>query len=159
MVRDEEAARDLTQDSLIKMMEGLGGFDARAKLSTWVYRITMNCCLSYLRREGIRKHASLHDKKAVTGATLGDLLAEKRELSGESRVLKRESEAVLTQSLGEIDPDHRSVLVLRDMQGLEYQQICEVLEIPIGTVKSRLFRARAALREVIEIRMGERGDE
>lgn len=155
MVRNDEDARDLTQESMMKVLEGLATFDARARLSTWVIRVTMNCCLSHLRKRKLRRHLSL-DAPPDTVATSppgehgGLNVADTRELGATASVERDEASRLVIRALDSLDPDMRAVLVLRDMQDLDYQQIAEVIDAPVGTVKSRLFRARAALREAIE---------
>ena len=154
MVRHAEEARDLTQESMIKVIEGLESFDARAKVSTWIIRVTMNCCISHLRKRKLRSHLSLDIP--ATGSSdpdagpIGAQLPEQVEPQPEQRVEQEESRGLVIRALGVIDPQMRAVLVLRDMHDLDYQQIAEVIESPVGTVKSRLFRARAALRDAIE---------
>ena len=155
MVRHPEDAADLTQDTLIRIMEGLPGFDGRAAFSTWVIRIAMNCCLSHLRRQKVRKAGSLDEPGGPAGEPLGARIASKREPQGPGGVEQNEMRAALLAGLQELDPQMRAVLVLRDLQDLDYQQITEVMGIPVGTVKSRLFRARAALRRATDRIMGE----
>lgn len=161
MVRDPETARDLTQDAMVKVIQGLDSFDNRARFSTWLTRVAMNVCISYMRKRKLRRHASLDAPMASGGGgagaseggrTFSDALEAAPEPSGQERVETREDRDMLLAALDTLDPDHRAVLVLRDGQDLDYQQIGEVLGVPIGTVKSRLFRARAALREAIEQR-------
>lgn len=154
MVRDRELASDLTQDAFIKIIKGLDSFDERAKLSTWVYRVTMNVCLSKLRSEKLRRHASLESLGAGPGRDEGrrpDLgFAQEREPGAESGVEEDEDRRRVVAALDVLSEEHRAILVLRDGRGLEYEQIAEALDIPIGTVRSRLFRARAALRQAME---------
>jgi len=160
MVTDAELAGDLTQDALIRTIEGLDSYDGRSKLSTWIIRVTMNCCLSYLRKQKIRRHQSLD--QAVDREGLGSLL-EKLEEQGEPAaaelVEQDELRRILLRALADLDPEARSILVLRDLQGLDYQQIAEVQAVPVGTVKSRLFRARASLRIEAQRQMGSSGGE
>lgn len=154
MVRDRELANDLTQDAFIKVIKGLDTFDERAKLSTWVYRVTVNVCLSKLRSEKLRRHASLESiasggrREADGRSELG--FAQEREPGAESGVEEDEARQRMLAALDVLSDEHRAILVLRDGRGLEYEQIAEALDIPIGTVRSRLFRARAALRQAIE---------
>ena len=165
MLRDHEQAADLTHDALIKVIEGLDRYDGRAKLSTWVIRVTMNCCLSHLRKQKLRRHASL-DEPIEGGGTMGQNLGSEMgvnpggmaEPTGAERVERTEEEEVLVAALAAIDPQMRAVLVLRDLQGLDYQQMTEVLGLPVGTVKSRLFRARTALRTQVESMMKDAND-
>lgn len=154
MVRDRDLAADLTQDAFIKVIKGLDTFDDRAKLSTWVYRVTMNVCLSKLRSEKLRRHASL-DSMATGGGRdperrneLG--ISQEREPAADRGVERDEERRRMISALDALSDEHRAILVLRDGRGLEYEQIAEALDIPIGTVRSRLFRARAALRQAIE---------
>lgn len=159
MVRDYEAARDLTQDSMVKVIQGLDSFDNRARFSTWLTRVSMNVCISYMRKRRLRRHASLDAPIGGEGAkgagpgrqsAFSDALESPEEHGAQGRVEQREDREMLLAALDLLDPDHRAVLVLRDAQDLDYQQIGDVLGVPLGTVKSRLFRARAALREAIE---------
>jgi RNA polymerase sigma-70 factor (ECF subfamily) len=190
MVHDPELARDLAQDSLVKVLEGLASYDGRSKLSTWVIRVTMNCCLSYLRKRKLRSHLSLdepigphgaprghgiaaagrpagdfgpagHSGAAAPGVisgSLGGTGASAGEPSGLQRVEQAETRSMILAALASLDPDTRSLLVLRDMQDLDYEQIAAVIDAPIGTVKSRLFRARAALRQAMESQLGRTED-
>jgi RNA polymerase sigma-70 factor (ECF subfamily) len=154
MVRNGEEAADLTQDALVRIMEGLHSYDGRAALSTWVIRVTMNCCLSHLRKQKLRRHGSLDEPSRGGEEPWSARLEAEGELSASGRVEQAEMRAALLRALRELDPDMRAILVLRDLQELEYQQIGEVLEIPIGTVKSRLFRARVALRQAARLELG-----
>jgi RNA polymerase sigma-70 factor (ECF subfamily) len=159
MVRDEHDARDLAQDAMVKLLQGLDSYDGRAKLSTWVIRISLNCCLSHLRKQRLRRHGSI-DRDWPQGAG-GPVLAAGagRELLATGGVERTEMQNILSRALGSLDPQMRAVLVLRDMQDLEYSQIAGVLDIPVGTVKSRLFRARMALRTAVEAQESKGGAE
>lgn len=156
MVNDRELAADLTQDAMIKVIEGLGSYDGRAKLSTWIIRVTMNVCLSRLRAERVRRHVSLDapTERGPTGGGLGGRADAWRGEDGEpqptERVERDEIRRKVSAALLRVAPEQRAILVLRDCRGLDYEQIAEVLAVPVGTVKSRLFRARSALREVLE---------
>ncbi|MEE8508876.1 MAG: RNA polymerase sigma factor [Myxococcota bacterium] len=156
MVRHPDDADDLTQDAMVKVLEGLDTYHGRSQLSTWIIRVTMNCCLSHLRKQKVRRHGSLEElsgsgESAGVGAVRG-------ELSPLARVEQAERQALLLRLLRGLDPQMRAVLVLRDMQDLDYAQIGEVMEVPVGTVKSRLFRARAALRAAAEQKLDSTSD-
>jgi len=156
MVRDGHEARDLTQDAMLRVIQGLDSYDGRSKLSTWIIRVTMNTCLSHLRKQKVRRHGSLD---AGSGTAISGPLDPRSfgELSPPGRVELAEMKLLLGRALLCLDSDMRAVLVLRDMQELEYERIAGVLEVPIGTVKSRLFRARLALRAAVEVELGGRG--
>lgn len=154
MLGDREQARDLTQDTMVRLIEALDGFDGRARFATWMTRIAMNVCLSHLRKQRLRRHASL-DASPSRGSERstpapGTTLEQGREPHGASRVELSDDTARLRRALGRLDPDARAILILRDMRGLDYRQIAETLDVALGTVKSRIFRARAALREAME---------
>ena len=146
MAPSRDEAEDLLQESLVRIIGALSQFRGEAKISTWMLRVTVNTCLTVHRKRRTRQARvmALPDPEIARtnekGAEPGALDAvEQRELM--SRV-KRVFAAL---------PSHqRAILVLRDFQQLDYQEIATVLEVPVGTVKSRLFRARLALREGVE---------
>lgn len=161
--RSRQTAADLCQDAMVKIIQGLPTFDGSAKFSTWAIRVTMNVCLSHLRGAKLRAHASLDEHAhghAGTADGAGRLAFDRsgtrgsglpgREPNAPSSVLRDEQRSLIAAALVRIDPDQRSILVLRDVRGLDYDQIAHVLGVAVGTVKSRLFRARAALRQAVE---------
>jgi RNA polymerase sigma-70 factor (ECF subfamily) len=168
LVHDRDLASDLTQDTFVKVIQHLDKYDGRSKLSTWLIRIAMNVSLSKLRSEKLRRHASL-DAPAGGGSgrgrgggpgprsgedtpSRGSQIAQNKELSGVAGVERDQERLALLEALRLVDDEQRAILILRDGHGLEYEQIAEALGIAVGTVKSRLFRARLALREAIERR-------
>lgn len=153
--RARQEAADLAQDAMVKIIQGLSSFDGSSRLSTWMIRVTMNVCLSHLRAQKHRKHAPL-DSGTIESPRPG---AEGEPPVG-SGVEQKELRRRVESALGRLDLEHRTVLVLRDVRGLDYDQIAQVLGVATGTVKSRLFRARAALRDVLEAEGGSgRGDD
>jgi RNA polymerase sigma-70 factor (ECF subfamily) len=156
MVHNRDLASDLTQDAFVKIIQGLESFDGRAKLSTWMIRITMNVCLSKLRSEKLRRHASLEGLQEGTQSNTGPSdrpgrgFEQDREPASPSGVEAHEDQERVLLALRQLDPDQRAVLILCDCRGHSYEQIAEVLGVAVGTVKSRLFRARTALREIVE---------
>ena len=148
MVGDRDLAADLTQEAMVKIIQGLDTYDGRSRLSTWLIRVTMNVCLSRMRSERLRRHASLDTAPDGPGSFPG--APSSVEPTGHSGVERREQRQQLADALLSVNADHRSILILRDVRGLDYEQIGEALGIAVGTVKSRLFRARLALRRVLE---------
>lgn len=183
MLREGDEAADLTQEAMVRILDGLHTFDGRSQVSTWIIRVTMNCCLSHLRKRKLRRHVSLDDPgqrsgswgtigaalsgsgsrpalgaaTSTSGGTLGTTGGGGAEPTGASRVELDERRHALLRGLARLDADMRAIIVLRDTQGLDYQQIGDVLDVPVGTVKSRLFRARAALRGLVEEELGSEG--
>ncbi|MHC5109472.1 MAG: RNA polymerase sigma factor [Planctomycetota bacterium] len=146
-----EDARDLTQEAFLKAFEGIGTFRHQSSFYTWVFRIAVNLALSHRRRESRRPTISL-DQPMGTEETQAASLA--RQVAGDEAQPDRvigaaEMQGAIAHALQMLELDFRVVVVLRDIEGFGYQEIGEILDIPPGTVKSRLFRARMALREAI----------
>ncbi|GIW73731.1 MAG: RNA polymerase sigma factor [Phycisphaerales bacterium] len=141
---DPDAAEEITQETLIKALTGLERFDGRSALGTWLHRIAVNACSSRLRSDRVRK------ARRVSWSQAEELAAPSSVQQDDTGVDAAQRRRLVSAGLDRISPEHRIVLVLRDVQGLEYEQIAEVLGVPVGTIKSRLFRARAALRRAIE---------
>lgn len=150
MMHDQWLAEELTQETFVKLMRGAEKFDGRAKFTTWLTRVAMNVCLSKLRAEKLRRHASLDAPTKDREHGRGVDLEQNREPSFVSGIEAKEDRERLRAALASLDPDQRAVLILADSQGLSYESIAETLGVAVGTVKSRLFRARAALREAFE---------
>lgn len=128
-------AADATQEALIAIARGLPRFDARARFGTWAYRVTVNACLDELRRRRRRPEPVETEILASARPT---------EESREGAVADR---LAIDDALRTLTPEFRAAVVLRDLCGLDYAEIAEVLTVPIGTVRSRLARGRAALAE------------
>ena len=141
MLRDPDVARDAAQDALVRIIRGLDTYDGRARFTTWTTRIALNVCLTRLRE--VERRARL-DAKHAAGSRLTN-----REPDAVSRVQGAERGRRAAEALSQLSEEHRTVLVLRDVRGLDLDRISEALGLPIGTVKSRLFRARIALRGVL----------
>lgn len=134
-------ALDATQEALIAVVRGLGRFDGRSRFSTWVYRIATNACLDELRRRKRRPLVGLpeHDGTPIEIADAstpdpGQQVADQTEIDA---------------ALAQLAPDFRSAVVLRDICRLDYAEIAEVLDIPAGTVRSRIARGRAQLADIL----------
>jgi len=154
MLSNPQDAEEVAQETMLRVIQHLSEFEGRSDLSTWVTRIAMNQSLTRLRQRKLRKTASLDAESGNSdeGPTLGQTLSDERELTGDSSVELAEDLTLLQEGIRELDEEFRSVIVLRDLQEMDYAQIASVLNVPVGTVKSRLFRARAALRSWMEAR-------
>lgn len=153
MTRNPDRADDLTQEALLKVIRGLDRFSGRSKLSTWIVRVTMNVCLTDARREKHRRHASLDRPgwSSEDGEGSGaDFLADQTEPSAPERVQQSEEQRLLARAMARLEPEQRALLILRDLHDVDYADLADHLGVPVGTVKSRLFRARAALRGHVE---------
>ena len=155
--RDE--AEDLAQEVFVQVFKAIDQFRGDSKLSTWIYRIAVNLCKNrskYLSRrhageqddiDAMADRAPLTAAKGVSVGTISrpDELVEGMQL-----------EQVVKRAIAQIDPEFREVLVLRDVEDLSYEEIAAVTGLPDGTVKSRIHRARAQLRALVEAAMGEK---
>ena len=149
MTGNPEDAADLTQEAFLSAFVNLSKFDGRSAFSTWLYRLTSNLCLDFLRREKRRSAHSitLEDKEGEDAAQL-DLPDER--YSPERELERQEAENAVRRGLAALAPQHREVLVLRELEGLSYTEIAQTLGLEEGTVKSRIARARLALRDFLQ---------
>lgn len=145
-------ADDVLQEAFLQVYRGLASFRAQSLLSTWAYRITVNVCLAYLERSrrATAKLARVELEEASQTLVMSGTTLASPETVAESHALSE----VLREGLLELPPDLRAVLVLRDIEGLSYRDTASVLNLPLGTVQSRLHKARAALRDIVRSRWG-----
>ncbi len=139
-----EEAEDLAQEVFLRIHRHLGRFNGRSALKTWVYRVTLNHCRSKLGRKRYPTQP-LAEENDGEGARLVD---EGR--SPEDLTLARDAGRQVSLALRELKPVFREAVVLRDLQGLSYEEIAEILKVRIGTVRSRIARGRDRLRIVLE---------
>ena len=147
LVGDREEAADLAQEAFLKAWQGLSSFQGESSFSTWIYRLTTNVCIDYLRRKKRRQEVepavSLDDEDSgwAEPADAGQDPQRKLEEAERGRALARGLERL---------PEHqRQVLVMRELSGLSYQEIGAATGLDLGTVKSRIARARLALRKIL----------
>lgn len=147
-----EDARDLTQETFLKAFLSLSSFRAESGFYTWVFRVAVNLSLSH-RRSAKRRRETSYDTNSDGTGTQAEPLARQlgRRLSVEPPEPVEEAEVMsqVVKALNTLDDDFRAVVVLRDVEGFDYDEIGKILEIPPGTVKSRLHRARAELRKAL----------
>jgi RNA polymerase sigma-70 factor (ECF subfamily) len=150
ITRSEELGRDVVQEAIIRAITKFHTFDDRARLGTWLFRVTYNAAITRLRQERRRAMPSL-DAPTRNGA-FGDheFTSARTEPGPADGVQEREDRGDLLQALDMMDDEQRGLLLLRDGQGLDYGTIAEVLGVPRGTIKSRLFRARVTLRASVQ---------
>lgn len=149
MLGRREDAADAAQAVMLRLVQALDKYDSRSRFSTWAYRVTANVCISRMRAAKVRRTASLDGMGAGSEGGRGPT-PQSRELDPRSGVERSDAARRLAAALASLEPDQRAILILRDGQDLSYEHIAEVLGVGLGTVKSRLFRARSALRTVLE---------
>ncbi len=148
ILRTEEAVADAVQDALLKMYQALPRF-TEGNFRAWLMRIVTNTCYDYLRRRRRRPAVSLDALEEEMNREFGNPRADQ---SPEQAVLRAEQHRQILEAIQALSPAHQAVVILVDVHGYDYQETAEALGIPVGTVKSRLSRARAALRERLVVR-------
>lgn len=146
MTGNEHDAADLTQETFVKALDHLSSFRSESSAYTWLFRIAMNLAATRARQIE-RRHTVAAGQLASRGEP--DDLLDRQTHRGdlpEQTAENHERDQQVMAALGRLPEDQRSLLVLRDVEGMEYQQIADVLAVPLGTLKSRLFRARLALK-------------
>jgi RNA polymerase sigma-70 factor (ECF subfamily) len=146
LVENAEDAQDVVQEAFLNAYQSLDGFKGDSQFFTWLYRIAVNTAISLKRkrRAMVRMEAGCN----------GEPLIEPLDRSAESRpghaLEQAEQETRIHQALNRLSPEHRAVLIMKDMEGHKYETMAEILQVPIGTIRSRLHRARLELRELLE---------
>jgi len=155
MLGNREEAEDVAQEVFITIYTNVDTFRGECRLSTWIYRICTNHCrnrIKYMVRRHAQEHREYQDEMArlqprdghASAPTAGQVERPDQMAEG------RQMEKLVQQAILELDEEHRTVIVLRDVKNLSYQEICEITGLAEGTVKSRLHRARFALKEKLK---------
>ncbi len=150
---NSEDAAELTQDTFVKIIENLGKFKGISSFYTWAFRIAVNITLNYRTRRNKRQASSLDtviDGYVQEKKALKDFLAGDESLEPQVIVESRERRKLIFAALKKLDDNHKTIIVLRDIEGMDYTRIAYILDIELGTVKSRLSRARNKLRKILE---------
>ena len=147
-------AAELTQETFVKVIENISDFEGRSGFYTWVFRIAVNLTLNYCQRGSRLAFRSLdaendEEQEQAKGA-LKTILSSDNSPDPAAVAANKELWQIVLKALNKLNDAQRAVIVLRDIEGMNYAQISEVLEIELGTVKSRLSRARGVLREILE---------
>lgn len=144
MTGNEQDALELAQETFLRAWRGLAWFHFESKFSTWLYRLAANCCIDFLRRQKKQRTVSLTtDDAAVTDIP-------DRQMTPEEQLLRQERQTAIQRAMALLAAEHRQILTLRVINDLDYAQIADVLDVPVGTVKSRLARARMQLRKKMQ---------
>ena len=143
MCGSSEEASDIAQEAFLAAWRGLPSFRGEANFATWLYRLTSNAAIDYLRRQKKeRGDMSLDDEDlGLDAVDTGP--------GPQDAAERTEVRTAVAAGLQQLSEGHRQVLVLREIQGLSYEEIADVLEVDLGTVKSRISRARTALRKIL----------
>jgi RNA polymerase sigma-70 factor (ECF subfamily) len=140
---------ELTQETFVKVIEKIHGFEGRSSFYTWIYRIAVNLAINHCRRESRFEFSISGDELEKTKSLLGRYL-EKGDSDPALIFERKECVELVQKALLKLEDAQRSILVLRDIEAMSYEQIAQVLQIELGTVKSRISRARSTLKEILE---------
>ncbi|MHC4531411.1 MAG: RNA polymerase sigma factor [Planctomycetota bacterium] len=147
-------AAELTQDTFVKVIENIEKFEGRSSFYTWAFRIAMNLTLNYCKRSSKLTFTSLETERKENNWRPKQILKEflRNDASPDPAIVAQNRElcGLVQKALMKLDDTQRTVIVLRDIEGMNYAQIANVLELELGTVKSRISRARNNLREIFE---------
>lgn len=150
MVRNEQDAWDLTQDGFLKAWKSIGRFRGQSSFFTWLYRILMNVTIDSMRRKQIEGGTEFDDAVAPRSVAPGAVTVPKAAPAPAATLSDHEIRERIDAAVERLSPEHRTVILLREMEGLEYQEIAEAVGCSLGTVMSRLFYARRKLQGLLK---------
>lgn len=151
LVRHRETAEDLAQEAFVKAFQNLDRFDPRYKVSSWIFKIAHNHAIDHLRRRRVDT-LSIHGSPYALDAEEAresELAVAAPGASPEAAYEARELGSAIEQAIGRLRPAYRTAVLLRHVEGRAYEEIAEIMDLPIGTVKTYLHRARAELKAML----------
>ena len=148
MAGNPDDAADMAQEILLKIFRNVGKFKGESKFSTWVYRVATNTCLDELKKAKRKAAYSLDEEFETEEGQLGVEVADTAP-TPEQRVEGQEIRDAITEAISRLSEEHRQIIILRDINGLTYEEVADILDCSLGTVKSRISRAREQLRKIL----------
>lgn len=152
MLKDKEEAMDVSQEAFVKVFKYLDHFKGDSSFYTWLYRITTNICIDVIRKRGGSRGEDVEFDETMafdtSEAQLG-ALGSRLGTNPQKSALRRELADKIQEALSQIPEKHRAILLLREIEGMSYEDLSRVLEIPKGTVMSRLFHARTKVQKIL----------
>ena len=150
MVRNEQDAWDFTQDGFLKAWKSIARFRGQSSFFTWLYRILMNVAIDGLRKKHIESGTEFDDQIGLRDIDPSATTAPKAEMLPAAKISDKEIRQRIDEAISRLSPEHRAVIVMREIDGLEYSEIAEHMECSLGTVMSRLFYARKKLQATLK---------
>lgn len=149
MLKDQNDAEDAAQEAFLKVFDKIHTFRQESKFSTWFYTILSNICRDILRKK-VKTPATVSINQTNREDEDFELQLEDTSFEPHENFVKKDVINVLENAITQLSDEHREIIVLRDIEGFDYEKIAEILGISLGTVKSRLSRARISLRKILE---------
>ena len=149
MVQNEQDAWDLAQEGFLKAWKSIHRFKGESSFYTWLYRIMTNVTIDSLRRKGIRGEAEFDDRIAPANVEPGSRTTPSSAPLPNQKLEYREIRERIDHAIAKLSPEHRAVIVMKEIEDLQYNEIAEVLNCSLGTVMSRLFYARKKLQSLL----------
>jgi RNA polymerase sigma-70 factor (ECF subfamily) len=152
MLKDKEESMDVSQEAFVKVYKYLDHFKGDSSFYTWLYRITVNICIDVIRRKGAGRGEQVEFDETIqmdsAEANIG-ALGSRLGTNPQKSALRKELAEKIQEALQEVPEKHRAILLLREVEGLSYEDLSRTLQIPKGTVMSRLFHARAKVQKIL----------
>lgn len=149
MVRNHDDAMDLVQESFVRAYRNLDRFEGNSTFYTWIYRIAKNVCIDHLRKAQRQRTVDYDDAVGRDEDSESSILPPRLDVNPAQVLGRKELMEKIEKAINDLSPKHREIILLREVEGMAYSEIAEVLEISIGTVMSRLFFARKNLQNAL----------
>jgi RNA polymerase sigma-70 factor, ECF subfamily len=148
MVRDRELAEDIAQETFVKVFNHLGSYNPKYKFSSWIFKIASNLAIDHLRKKEPQTISLDGSRNATTSEQIEatSITVESRDENPEQFLEAKELGAEIEQAIGELRPEYRTAILLRHVEGRAYEEIAEIMNVPLGTVKTYIHRARTELK-------------
>ena len=149
MVKNREEAQDLTQETFIKAFNSLATFNSEYAFSTWLYKIAANTCIDHFRKKRL-KTFPLDNPITVKDSQIQREFPDRHEIEPDNKLLSKERKNIIDQAIDRLPQKYKQVIYLRHKVEKSYEEIAEELDLPLGTVKVRIFRAREMLKKILK---------
>ncbi|HEX8317892.1 MAG TPA: sigma-70 family RNA polymerase sigma factor [Longimicrobium sp.] len=152
MIRDREQAEDLAQETFVRVFNHIGRYDPRYKFSSWIFKIATNLTIDWIRRKELKTVSIDGSRNAVTSDEMeaSAITIVSEDENPEELLEAKELGEEIEQAIGKLRPEYRAAILLRHVEGREYQEIAEIMALPLGTVKTYIHRGRNELRDTLQ---------
>ncbi len=146
----DDDAEDIAQEVFEKVSLALDGFEGRSKLSTWVYRIATNTALDRVRSPSFKRSLEHTTLEAIKAFESTNVWTTEPENPTDQKFIRKEMSQCIREYIDKLSPDHRTVIILKELEGFKNREIADILQVSLDTVKTRLHRARGALKKELD---------